>query len=204
MASPTAESRDIDLISIEGPFPRSADACPSPIAFVDPPVRARHYHSIQLAVVTGLFACGGFLCSLFFVDGGDDFPQPHHWVRKSYTLPVVIPPPAPPGHRIVRHNVPLRPSPEPKITTLQKHQVANRKLAASPSRTDRANFDFQPVTELRTKWTELSGNLRDRAVLLATARNRALDFGRRLRQHYFEAGKASVRGETDIHTDDAG
>jgi hypothetical protein len=105
-SSKKSASDDIDLFFVDETSTRSADPCPGPIEFVDSPVRARRYHSIQLAIVTGVFACGGFFCSLFFVEGDADFPQPHHWLRKSYSSPVMIMPPAPPGASIVPQSIP--------------------------------------------------------------------------------------------------
>ena len=151
---------------------RSANPCPEPIAFVDSPVRIRRYHSMQLAIVTGLFACGGFLCSLFFVEGDADFPQPHHWLRKSYSSPAMIMPPAPSGASIVPQNIAPRPNHENKTAALHRIRINHRELAASPSHIDRSTSGIRPVIALRTTWTNLSENLREQA---ASARNLTLD-----------------------------
>ena len=194
-------SGDIDLFSVDETSTRSADPCPGPIALVDSPVRARRYHSIQLAIVTGFFACGGFLCSLFFVEGDADFPQPHHWLRKSYRSPVILMPPAPPAGSIVPQNRSLRPNHEKKTAALQRRQVNHRELASSPSHTDRSSSGIRPVIALRTTWTNFSENLRDHAT---SARNLTLDFGRRLRQYHFEPRRLFAPEETGVNTDDAG
>ena len=201
VSSQKSASGDIDLFSVDDASTRSAALCPGPIAFVDSPVRARSYHSIQLAIVTGIFACGGFLCSLFFVNGGDDFPQPHHWLRKSHSSPVMTLPPAAPRDSIAPQNIPPKPNHENKIAALQRLRVSHRELASSPSQSDRSTFGIRPQVALRTKWTNFSGNLRDQANF---ARNRALDLRRRLRQYHFELRRLFTSDETDIHTDDAG
>ncbi len=202
MASPQkSASGDIDLFSVDQASTRSAQPCPVPIAFVDSPAPGRRYHSFQLAVVTSAFAFGGFLCSLFFVDGGDDFPQPHHWLRKSYSPPVVTLSPAPPAASVVPQNVPRRPIHADKTAALQHPRITHRNLASAPTRTDRSSFEFRPVTALRTKWTNFSGNLRERGNY---ARDQALDFGRRIRQYRFDTRRVSVRAETNVNTNDAG
>ena len=130
-------SDDIDLFSVEETLTKSADPCPEPIVVVDSPARARRYHSIQLAIVTGLFAGGGFLCSLFFVEGDADFPQPHHWLRKSYSSPVMIMPPALPRSSIVPQTIAPKPGHENKTAASQRTRISHRELASSPSRADR-------------------------------------------------------------------
>ena len=202
MASPQkSASGDIDLFCADGAFTGSADPPAMPIAFVDSPAPPCRYHSIQLAFVTGLFACGGFLCSLFFANGGDDLPQPHHWLRNSYSSPVTILPPEPPGDRVVPQNSLLKPNHVEKTAAVQRRALSHRKLVSSPSHTDRSTFGFRPVIALRTKWTNFSENLREHA---ASARNLALDFGSRLRQCHIEAGRLSVPENTDTNTDPAG
>jgi hypothetical protein len=71
-----------------------------------------------LAIVTGVFACGGFFCSLFFVEGDADFPQPHHWLRKSYSSPVMT---LPPAASIVPQNIPPRLNHENKHCGIAAH-----------------------------------------------------------------------------------
>jgi hypothetical protein len=199
-----SSSGDINLFCVDQAFTKSADPCPMPIAVIDSPLRARGYYSIQLAVVIGLFACGGFLCSLFFVDGDDDFPRPHHWLGKLYSSPVMTLPPAPSEARVFPQNILRRPNQVEKTAVSQQHWVSHRKLTSSPRRTGSPTFDFRPLIGLRTKWTNFSGNLRDRGIPFNFARNLALDFGRRLRQHHFEAGRFSAPEDTDRNTHDAG
>jgi hypothetical protein len=197
-SSKKSASDDIDLFFVDETSTRSADPCPGPIEFVDSPVRARRYHSIQLAIVTGVFACGGFFCSLFFVEGDADFPQPHHWLRKSYSSPVVT---LPPAASIVPQNIPPRLNHENKTAALQRTRIGHRELASSPSHTDRSSSGIRPVIALRTKWTNFSENLRDHAT---SARNLTLDFGCRLRQYHFEPRRLFVPEDAHINTDDAG
>jgi hypothetical protein len=187
-------SDDIDMFSVEETSTKSADRCPGPVMVVDSPARPRRYHSIQLAIVTGIFACGGFLCSLFFVEGDADFPQPHHWLRKSYSSPVMIMPPAPPGAGIIPQNIAPRPNHENKAAALQRTRISHRELASSPSRIDRSTSGIRPMIALRTKWADLSENLREHA---ASARNLTLDLERKVRQYHFEPRKLLVRENTD-------
>ena len=194
-------SDDIDLFSVEETLTKSADPCPEPIVVVDSPARARRYHSIQLAIVTGLFAGGGFLCSLFFVEGDADFPQPHHWLRKSYSSPVMIMPPALPRASIVPQTIAPKPGHENKAAASQRTRISHRELASSPSRADRSNSGIRPLIALRTKWTNFSENLRDQA---ASARNLTLDFGRKVRQYHFEPRRLFVPENADVNTGDAG
>lgn len=203
MASPKeSASNEIDLFSVdETTSIRSAEPRPGPIALVDSPVRSRRYHSMQLAIVTGVFACGGFLCSLFFVEGDADFPQPHHWVRKSYSSPVVTEPPAFPGASLGPQRMSPRPNQGNKTAALQRRQISHREMAPSPSHTVRSSAGIGPVIALRTKWTNFSDNLRDRAT---SARNQTLDFGRRLRQYHFEPRRLFVPVEIATNADDAG
>lgn len=194
-------SDDIDMFSVEETSTRSAGPCPGPMVFLDSPVRARRYHSTQLAIITGVFACGGFLCSLFFVEGDADFPQPHHWLRQSYSSPVMTLPSRSPASSIVPQSISPKPNHESKTAALQRIRISHRELASSPGHTDRPSSGFRPVIALRTQWTNFSENLRDRAV---SARNLTLDLGRRLRQYHFEPRKLFTSDQTDIHTGDAG
>jgi hypothetical protein len=106
--------------------------------------------------------------------------------------------PTPPGARVAPQNTPSRPNYEDKTAGLNHPRMSHLKLASSPSRTDRSIFGFRPGIALRTKWTDFSGSLRD------SARNLTLDFGRRLRQCRFEAGRLSVPEHSDVNADDAG
>ena len=202
MAPPDkSASRDIEVF--ERPFAESPNLPSLPTGSLDTPAWRRRYHSAQLAIITGLFACAGLICSWLLVDGEEEFPRPHHWLQKSYASPVMTVP-TPSGTRVVPRNAPLRPNHEEKTASSQRRRIAEPKLASSSSRSDQPAFGFRPVIDLRTKWTNFSENLRDRAMSFNSVRNRALDFGRRLRQYRFEAAKLSVREDTNKNTDDAG
>jgi hypothetical protein len=188
-------SGEIDLFCIDEAFVKPAARSPLPIELNDCPVRRRRYHSVQLAIITGFFACGGFLCSLFFVDGGDDFPPPHHWLRKSYGSPVIVSPPASSRARLIPLNVPVKSTHQEK-TAAQRRQISHGKVALFQTRTDPPSSGFRPALDLRAKWTNFSENVRERGIPFA--RNLALDVGRKLRQRYFEpGGKSSAPEETD-------
>ena len=194
-------SGDIQLFRVDDPSTGSPDPSPIAIASVHSSIRPRSYHSVQLAIVTGLFACVGFVYSLSFVDSRDDFPQPHHWLRKSYNFPVMASPPPPPVARTVRQqSVPLKANQDRKTAALQRSPIAS-KLAAVPRRADRPTSAFRAVTDLRTKWTNFSANLRDRGDF---ARNLAVDFGQKLRQYRIEPGRRVVPDPTGKNSKNAG
>jgi hypothetical protein len=46
---------------------------PGAVVDVVPRYSVPRYHSMQLALIIGLFACGGLVCSMFFADESDDF-----------------------------------------------------------------------------------------------------------------------------------
>jgi hypothetical protein len=195
-------SRDIEVF--ERSFAESPNLPLPPPGSLDTPAWRRRYHSAQLAIITGLFACAGLICSWLLVDSDEEFPRPHHWLQKSYASPVMTVPPAPAGTRVIPQNLPLRPNREDKTAESQRRRTAIPKLASSSSRSDQPAFGFRPVIDLRTKWTNFSENLRDRGMSFNSVRDRAFDFGRRLRQYRFEAPKLSVREDTNKNTDDAG
>src|SRR5438876_10344446 len=60
-----------------------------PAVYVVPRYSVSRYHSMQLALVIGLFACGGFDCLTYFTDGNDDLLGPRYWLRNSYSSPAV-------------------------------------------------------------------------------------------------------------------
>ena len=88
-------SGDIDLVRVQQEPPKLPDSSLPPAAYVLPRYRPERCHSMQLAVVTGLFACGGFICSMLLVDGSDDFLRPLYWPRKSYSSPALASPQRP-------------------------------------------------------------------------------------------------------------
>ena len=85
--TPPSESSSghIDMFRVRQQRPELPDRSLAPAAYVVP--RHRRYHSVQLALVTGLFACGGLICSMLLVDSNEDFLRLHYWPRKSYSSP---------------------------------------------------------------------------------------------------------------------
>ncbi len=197
-------SGEIDLLCLDEPVVKSFEPCGPPIAFDNSPARRRRYHSVQLAIVTGVFACGGFLCSLFFVDGGDEFPQPHHWLRESYSSPVMMLPPSVPQTRAVPQIAPAKLAHATKTAELQHCRISSRKVVSIPTHSENATASSRLAMDMKTKWTDFSENLRDRVAPLNSARLRVLDFGRRLRECHFESGRLSIPDDADKKTNDAG
>jgi hypothetical protein len=113
-------SGDIDLVRIQQEPPKLPNPTLPPAAYVVQQYRPERCHSMQLALVTGLFACGGLICSMFLVDGGDDLPGPPYWPRKSYSSPAV------PQSGTFKSNG------EEKNAALQDHRVGDHKLSTSP------------------------------------------------------------------------
>src|SRR5256886_14789244 len=64
-----------------------------PAVHVVPRYSVPRYHSMQLALVIGLFACGGLICSTFFVVENDVFLGPRYLPRESYSSPALATPP---------------------------------------------------------------------------------------------------------------
>ena len=86
---------------------------------------------MQLALVIGLFACGGLICSMLLVDGSDNSLGPRYWPRKSYSSPVLATPqrhltaPTVPQHGMFKSNG------DDKNAVLQEHRVGDRKPSTS-------------------------------------------------------------------------
>jgi len=87
---------------------------------------------MQLALVIGLFACGGLVCSTFFVVENDDFLGPRYWPRKSYSSPALATPQRPLSAPTVPQNGQFKSDDEEKTGALQGHHVGNRKTSTSP------------------------------------------------------------------------
>src|SRR5437899_10561720 len=81
--TPPSESSSghIDMFRVRQKPPELPDRSLPPAVYVVP--QYPRYHSVQLALVIVLFACGGLICSMLLVDGSDDFPRSHYWPRKS-------------------------------------------------------------------------------------------------------------------------
>ena len=104
-----------------------------PAAYVVPHYRPRGYHFMQLALVIGLFACGGLICSMLLVDGSEDFPRPHYWPRKSYSSPALVTPQRPPTAPAVPPSGLLRSNGDKKNAALQEDRVSDRTPSATAS-----------------------------------------------------------------------
>ena len=92
----------------------------------------RGYHSMQLALVIGLFACGGLVCSMFFVVENDNFLGPRYWPRKSYSSPALATPQRPVSAPTGPQNGQFKSNDEEKTAALQEHRVGDRKTSTSP------------------------------------------------------------------------
>jgi hypothetical protein len=88
-------------------------------------------HSMQLALVTGLFACGGFICSMLLVDVSDDFVRALYWPRKSYGSPALATPQRPVTAPAVAQSGTFKSNGEEKNAALQDRRVGNRKPSTS-------------------------------------------------------------------------
>ena len=74
------------------------------------PACRRRYHSTQLAIITAIFAGGGLICSLLLLDGDEEIPRPHHWLRQSYSSPMIVSPQGPAAAPSAPQNPPIRSS----------------------------------------------------------------------------------------------
>jgi hypothetical protein len=88
-------------------------------------------HCMQLALVTGLFACGGFICSMLLVDVSDDFLRPLYWPRKQYGSPALATPQRPVTAPAVPQSGTFKSNGEEKNAALQDRRVGNRKPSTS-------------------------------------------------------------------------
>ena len=88
---------------------------------------------MQLALVIGLFACGGLICSMLLVDGSDDFPRPHYWPRKSYSSPALVTPQRPATAPAVPPSGLLKSNGDKKSAALQERRVSDRTPSATTS-----------------------------------------------------------------------
>jgi hypothetical protein len=124
-----SSSGDIDLSRVREQ-PRLPNASFLTADYVVPRYPVLRYHSMQLALVIGLFACGGLICSTFFVDESDDFPGPHYWLRKSYSSPAVGTPQNPVSTPPVRRSRSLRSNGERNAAS-QENPVGDRKTSST-------------------------------------------------------------------------
>lgn len=156
VAPDTSGPRDIDLFRVDQPLAKSAEWLFPSLGSAYMPLRRRRYHSIQLALVTGVFACGGFTWSLLVVDRSEEFPQPHHWLRQSYSPPSVASMRQP---TTTTSDPALKSSIEDK-NTMHLRRIAARKPLNRPAHIARTNPGFRPLVTLRGSWTNFTGYLR--------------------------------------------
>jgi hypothetical protein len=174
--TPPSESSSghIDMFRVREKPPELPDRS-FPAVYVVPRYSVPRYHSMQLALVIGLFACGGLVCSTFLVVENDEFLGPRYWPRKSYSSPALATPQRPVSAPTVPQNGQFKSNDEEKTTALQERRVGDRKTSTSPlslasaikipycaakSLTDEAG-------ESRLKFLSPPDNLRYRAVSCA-------------------------------------
>jgi hypothetical protein len=188
MAPPDkSASSDIDLLRFDQPLADSPDLLLPPPVSVDAPACRRRYHSTQLAIIIGTFACGGLICSLLLVDGDEEFPRQHHWLRESYSSPVKASPQGSTTAPATPQSAPIRPNNEDK-TALHPRRISARKSASHPERIGRAVLGFRPLVALRTKWTDFTETLRRRAMPFNFSRDLAFGSGSKSGQRRLEEG----------------
>jgi hypothetical protein len=131
--TPPSESSSghIDMFRVRQKPPELPDRS-FPAVYVVPRYSVPRYHSMQLALVIGLFACGGLVCSTFFVVENDDFLGPRYWPRKSYSSPALATPQRPVSAPTVPQNGQFKSNDEEKTAALQEHRVGDRKTSTSP------------------------------------------------------------------------
>jgi hypothetical protein len=103
-----------------------------PAADVVPGYHTRGYHFVQLALVTGLFACCGLICSMLLVDDSDNSLGRRYWPRKPYSSPALATPQRPVSAPTVPQNGQFKSDDEEKTAALREHRVSDRKMSTSP------------------------------------------------------------------------
>ena len=125
-------SGDIDLVRVQQEPLKVPDPTLPSANYVGPRYRPERCHSTQLALVIGLFACGGLICSMFLVDGDDDFLRPLYLPRKSYSSPALAAPQRPVSAPAVSQSGTFKSNGEKKNAALQDHRVGDRKPSIVP------------------------------------------------------------------------
>src|SRR4029077_12449286 len=131
--TPPSESSSghIDMFRVRQKPPELPGRC-FPATYVVPRYRPRGYHFVQLALVTGLFACGGLICSMLLVDGSDNSLGPRYWPRKSYSSPALAKPQRPVTAPTVPQRGMFKSNADDKNGVPQEHRVDDRKPSTSP------------------------------------------------------------------------
>jgi hypothetical protein len=123
MMPPSESSSHIDMFRVRQNL---LDRSLPPAARVVPRYRPERYHSIQLALVIGLFACGGLICSMLLVDDSNDFLRIRYWPRKSYSSPALATPQKPVTAPAVPQNGTFKSNGDDKNAALQENRVGDR------------------------------------------------------------------------------
>ena len=126
-----SSSSHIDMFRVR-PKPPELPGRSFPAADVVPRYRPRGYHFVQLALVTGLFACGGLICSMLLIDGSDTSLGPRYWPRKSYSSPALATPQRPVTAPTVPQRGMFKSNGDDKNAVLQEHRVSDRKPSIPP------------------------------------------------------------------------
>jgi hypothetical protein len=131
--TPPSESSSghIDMFRVR-PKPPELPGRSFPGTDVVPRHRPRGYHFVQLALVTGLFACGGLICSMLLVDGSDTSLGPRYWPRKSYGSPALATPRKPVTVPTVPQRGIFKLNGDDKNAVLQEHRVGDCKPSTPP------------------------------------------------------------------------
>src|SRR5438874_1185583 len=191
MASPASPNKsassNIDLFRLDQPLAESSDRLLPQLGSLDTPACRRSYHSTQLAIITAIFAGGGLICSLLLLDGDEEIPRPHHWLRQSYSSPVIVSPQGPAAAPSTPQNPPIRSNNDDK-SALQPRRISARKSASHPGRIGRTTRGFRPLIALRVKWTKFTANLRRYTMPFNFSRNLAFGSGSKSCQRRFEEG----------------
>ena len=191
MASPASPNKsassNIDLFRLDQPLAESSDRLLPQLGSLDTPACRRRYHSTQLAIITAIFAGGGLICSLLLLDGDEEIPRPHHWLRQSYSSPVIVSPQGPAVAPSAPQNPPIRSNNDDR-SALHPRQIGARKSASHPGRIGRTTRGFRPLIALRAKWTKFTANLRRYTMPFNFSRNLAFGSGSKSCQRRFEEG----------------
>ena len=132
--TPPSESSSghIDMFRVR-PKPPELPGRSFPAADVVPRYRPRGYRFVQLALVTGLFACGGLICSMLLVDGSDNSLGPRYWPRKSCSSPALATPQRPVTVPTVPQRGMFKSNGDKKSAALQERRVSDRTPSATTS-----------------------------------------------------------------------
>lgn len=121
-------NRDIDLGFRVPKRPLTSPAVPSyPTTRTISPRRPYLFQSLQLALVIGLFASGGLICSILLFDSSDEVTTPRYWPREIYSSPAGRTPHRPMAVPVLRQNEAPKPNSnlEDKTAVLQERRIGD-------------------------------------------------------------------------------